>query len=98
MDAHYAFNRLAISRLGLIVGKKALPRAVDRNRVKRILRECFRLDGAGLAGLDLILRVKKAGEAAAYRAECEAHLKAIALWRARHKPALAEIESTEKSP
>jgi len=30
------------SRLGLVVGKKALKRAVDRNRVKRVVREQFR--------------------------------------------------------
>ncbi len=29
-------------RLGLAVSRKALPRAVDRNRVKRIVRESFR--------------------------------------------------------
>ena len=35
-------NALGFNRLGIIVGKKSLPRAVDRNRVKRHLRECFR--------------------------------------------------------
>ena len=35
------------ARLGLAVSKKALPRSVDRNRFKRIVRESFR------AALDL---------------------------------------------
>lgn len=30
------------ARLGLAIAKKQLPRAVDRNRVKRIVRESFR--------------------------------------------------------
>ena len=32
------------ARLGLIVGKRQLKRAVDRNRVKRVLRETFRVN------------------------------------------------------
>lgn len=36
-------NGRAINRLGLTVSKKVLPRAVDRNRLKRRLRELFRL-------------------------------------------------------
>jgi len=94
IDAHHAYNALRIARLGLIVGKKNLPRAVDRNRAKRILRECFRLGGAGLSGIDLILRVKKAGTAAAYRAECEAHMQALAAWCAKNRPASTETEPT----
>jgi ribonuclease P protein component len=31
------------ARLGLAIAKKLLPRAVDRNRIKRIVRESFRL-------------------------------------------------------
>lgn len=30
------------ARLGIVVAKKQLPRAVDRNRAKRLLREAFR--------------------------------------------------------
>ena len=44
-------------RLGLVVGKKQLKRAVDRNRVKRIVREQFRLHRAGLPACDLIVRL-----------------------------------------
>ena len=35
-------NDEGFARLGMAVSKKNLPRAVDRNRVKRIIRESFR--------------------------------------------------------
>ena len=45
------------ARLGLVVGKKQLKRAVDRNRVKRIVREQFRLRRANLPAVDLVVRL-----------------------------------------
>jgi ribonuclease P protein component len=45
------------ARLGLVVAKKLLKRAVDRNRVKRVVREQFRLRLAGLPAVDLVVRL-----------------------------------------
>lgn len=45
------------ARLGLVIGKKLLRRAVDRNRVKRCIRECFRLRRSDLPACDLIVRL-----------------------------------------
>ena len=45
------------ARLGVVVAKKLLKRAVDRNRVKRVVREQFRLRRAGLSGIDLVVRL-----------------------------------------
>jgi ribonuclease P protein component len=45
------------ARLGLVVGKKLLKRAVDRNRVKRVIREQFRLARPQLPPVDLIVRL-----------------------------------------
>jgi ribonuclease P protein component len=45
-----------VSRIGLVVGKKQLRRAVDRNAVKRILREVFRQSELANAGVDLTVR------------------------------------------
>ncbi len=50
-------NRLGWARLGLIVPKRILPHAVDRNRVKRQIREAFRHVQHELGDLDTIVRV-----------------------------------------
>ncbi len=47
----------ADARLGLVVGKKLLKRSVDRNRLKRIVREQFRLRRANLPACDLVVRL-----------------------------------------
>jgi len=45
------------ARLGIVVGKKQLRRAIDRNRVKRVLREQFRWQRAGLPVFDIVVRL-----------------------------------------
>ena len=45
------------ARLGVVVGKKLLKRAVDRNRVKRIIREQFRVQRPSLPACDLVVRL-----------------------------------------
>lgn len=43
------------ARLGIAVGKKHVRRANRRNRLKRTVRESFRLNRERLAGLDLVV-------------------------------------------
>lgn len=65
-----ARNGLTVTRLGLSVSRK-VGGAVARNRVKRLLREAFRAERAGLpAGLDLVLvaRPHREWELPRYRA------------------------------
>lgn len=51
-------NGLASARLGLSVGRR-VGMAVTRARIKRLLRESFRLERAGLpGGLDLVINVR----------------------------------------
>ena len=49
------------ARLGLVVGKKLLKRAVDRNRLKRVVRENFRLRRLELPAYDLVVRLAVKG-------------------------------------
>lgn len=51
------FNRMPSARLGLVVGRRAVPRAHARNRIKRIIRERFRRVRAELPALDIVVRV-----------------------------------------
>ncbi len=47
------------ARLGLVVAKKHVPGAVQRNRVKRLIRESFRGRRARLAGADIVVLARK---------------------------------------
>jgi ribonuclease P protein component len=50
-------NALGQARLGMIVAKRLLPRAVDRNRVKRCVRETFRRQRHNLPACDFVVRL-----------------------------------------
>jgi ribonuclease P protein component len=45
-----------LPRLGILVSKKHAARAVDRNRIKRCIREAFRLEQEALGPIDLLIR------------------------------------------
>ena len=45
------------ARLGLVVSKKGTPKAHRRNRVKRIIRETFRLNAGQLPAADIVIQV-----------------------------------------
>jgi ribonuclease P protein component len=51
-------NGRAWSRLGLAVPKKHIHSAVERNRLKRIIRESFRLKQNKLKGSDIVVLVR----------------------------------------
>jgi ribonuclease P protein component len=55
-------NAAGLARIALVVPKKLVPLAVDRNRIRRIARESFRLHQEHLLGLDVVVRlVQKCG-------------------------------------
>lgn len=56
---HYQQNQLGWPRLGLAVTKKTTRLSVDRNYMKRILRELFRGQQGRIKSLDLIVRAQK---------------------------------------
>jgi ribonuclease P protein component len=45
-----------LPRLGMLVTRKHAPHAVDRNRIKRCIREAFRHEQARLGALDVLVR------------------------------------------
>ena len=47
-------------RVGYVIGGKAIPRAVDRNRLRRRLREMLRAARPAIEIYDVIVRVKRA--------------------------------------
>ena len=61
LQIHAKPNNLGFSRLGLIVAKKIARHAVVRNRVKRILREAFRMSQLDqeTKTMDWVIRLKR---------------------------------------
>ena len=52
-------NQLEHPRLGLVIAKKNIRKAIGRNRVKRHIREIFRLNQDKFGSLDIIVLVRK---------------------------------------
>ena len=46
-------------RLGVVVSRRFLPRAVDRNTLKRVVREAFRVRRAELPDGDILIRLRQ---------------------------------------
>ena len=67
-------------RVGYVIGKKALRHAVDRNRIRRVLREGSRRARPAIEAYDVIVRLKRAcgrHEASAVAAEAALLLDAL---------------------
>ncbi len=61
------------ARLGLAISKKHARRSVDRNRIKRIAREAFRISKHRLPPVDIIV-LSRAGVASVGRGELRAEI------------------------
>jgi ribonuclease P protein component len=69
-------------RIGYVIGRKQLPRAVDRNRLRRMLREALRVRRATTQGFDIVLRLSQTcapADLPAVAAEARALLDSLAL-------------------
>ncbi|PCH62520.1 MAG: ribonuclease P protein component [SAR86 cluster bacterium] len=49
----------ASPRLGLVIAKKNVSKAVHRNRIKRLIRNSFRLNQSLLASLDIVVLARQ---------------------------------------
>lgn len=73
-------NNEQVPRLGLVVSRRVSPRAVDRNRIKRQIREDFRLSVTGHNDLDYVVVARNAvlkETGAAIRASLQQHWKRL---------------------
>jgi ribonuclease P protein component len=57
---HVAPARPGVSRLGIALTRRVAPSSVQRNRIKRMVRELFRRHPAKRAGLDLVVTLREA--------------------------------------
>lgn len=55
LSARTAPNEAGYPRLGMAIAKKALRRAHDRNRIRRLVRESFRQHQATLPATDIVV-------------------------------------------
>jgi ribonuclease P protein component len=75
LSLYWRPNGLACARLALVVPKRLAPLAVTRNRIRRVVREAFRLQQQLLGAHDCVVRLVKApGDAPISRGEVEALL------------------------
>lgn len=57
-------NDLGAPRIGLAVSRKVSPTAAGRNRIKRQVRESFRICQASLPAIDIVVMAKRDAAAA----------------------------------
>jgi ribonuclease P protein component len=57
-------NRLPHPRLGLSISAKAVGNAVNRNRIKRLVRESFRTTSGRLPATDVVVNARSGARAA----------------------------------
>jgi ribonuclease P protein component len=66
-----ASNGRLFARLGVVVERRVARRAVDRNFLKRLVRETFRRQQEEVAGFDLLVRPRRKLSADEVIAACE---------------------------
>lgn len=89
-------NDLDHPRLGLVIGKKSVKLSVERNRLKRQIRESFRLCQDSLVGWDIVIVARK-GLGDLENAELAQQFGKLWKRLARNKPSPAAIAPTGSS-
>jgi ribonuclease P protein component len=87
--AEYRPTQHDCARLGMAVSRRVSKRAVVRNRIRRVIRESFRLHRALLPQLDLLLIARVLAVAqpnGALRAELDSIWRTLAALKETHAP------------
>jgi ribonuclease P protein component len=72
----HRINASTQPRLGIIIPKKQVKRAVHRNQIKRVVRESFRMNQHTMCGIDIVFLGYKGIELLS-RAELRQHVDAL---------------------
>lgn len=56
---HLLNSNHELARLGMVVSKRIIPKSVNRNFAKRMIRDSFRLNSSKLPALDFIVRIRR---------------------------------------
>ena len=102
---HFTFNVLATdvsghNSLGVTVSKKVSKRAVDRNHLKRVMREFYRQRQADIKGANLVITAKPSSR----NASSDERLKSleelwskVLKWQRWHQSQLRRLAEKEKN-
>nr|WP_267964161.1 ribonuclease P protein component [Halomonas sp. MCCC 1A11057] len=83
-------NGLDHPRLGLVISKKNVRRAVDRNRLKRLTRESIRLQQCSLPAVDIVLLARRG---ASELDKATLHRQLFGMWRRLERDARKAMTS-----
>ncbi|WP_317889675.1 ribonuclease P protein component [Spongiibacter pelagi] len=86
-------NQLDHPRLGLVIAKKNVRLAVQRNRLKRIIRETFRQEQSRLPAIDVIVLARRGADSLE---NPELHRQFQQLWRQLDKRAKKRLGLSEE--
>jgi len=89
------FNQLEHHRLGLVIGKKNVKLSVERNRVKRQIREHFRKEILAVPGLDMVMVARKG---LADLSNAELQIEFATLWRRLLRQCSAKNKTSLAAP
>lgn len=87
-------NDLGHVRLGLVFSKKNVRRAVDRNRLKRLVRESIRLQQQRLPAVDIVVLARRGAHELD---NATLHRQLHGMWRRLEKDARKMAADTERS-
>jgi ribonuclease P protein component len=81
---HFVFllrrNGQQVARLGMVIGRRQLSQAVQRNRLRRLIREVFRHRQTRLSGWDVVVKLKHADGLDAPAAELDRGFERVSAW------------------